>query len=74
MCHRQLRFIKMTGCGHLQFTGDTTLDCNRRDCFISSAHPPNCANGQTNCRCRRYYTQPERITTSEQPGKCNICL
>ncbi|KZT11353.1 uncharacterized protein LAESUDRAFT_671228 [Laetiporus sulphureus 93-53] len=65
MCHRQLRFYKSTQCGHLTFTGDTYIDCNSPNCRISSAHPATCGGPGTVCRCRRYYTQPERIVTHE---------
>ncbi|RPD80038.1 hypothetical protein L226DRAFT_188993 [Lentinus tigrinus ALCF2SS1-7] len=58
MCHRQLRLWKATQCGHLIFSGETNIDCGSRDCFNSSAHPPDCGapGSGTVCRCRRYYT------------------
>ncbi|KAH9934740.1 uncharacterized protein B0H18DRAFT_978002, partial [Fomitopsis serialis] len=67
MCHRQLRFYKAKQCGHLTFTGETYIDCNSRECFLSTAHPSTCGapGSRILCRCRRYYTQPERITTHE---------
>ncbi len=58
MCHRQLRLWKATQCGHLTFSGETSIDCGAPDCFHSSAHPPDCgAPGSGSvCNCRRYYT------------------
>lgn len=65
MCHRKLRFVKSNGCGHLTYTGDTTIDCNSRQCHMSASHPPNCGSPMSPCGCRRYYEQPERIVTHE---------
>ncbi|TFK88104.1 hypothetical protein K466DRAFT_585831 [Polyporus arcularius HHB13444] len=75
MCHRQLRLWKATQCGHLTFSGETSIDCGAPDCFHSSAHPPDCgAPGSGSvCNCRRYYTQPERILTHEENVKCPRC-
>ncbi|KAI0082665.1 hypothetical protein K474DRAFT_1584772 [Panus rudis PR-1116 ss-1] len=59
MCHRQLRFYKATACGHLTFTGDTTIDCGSPLCFLSKSHPANCGSPGSNkarCDCPRYYT------------------
>lgn len=64
MCHRQLKFIRSTGCGHLTFTGEVNIDCRSRHCYISSSHPANCGS-HAPCRCRRYYGQPQRIVTHE---------
>ncbi|THU91163.1 hypothetical protein K435DRAFT_780887 [Dendrothele bispora CBS 962.96] len=69
MCHRQLRFIRNSACGHLTYTGDTKVDCRARSCYLSSSHPPNCPH----CTCKRYYTQPERIVTHETPSRCAQC-
>lgn len=65
MCHRQLRFVKSTGCGHLTFTGETNIDCRSRHCYISSSHPSSCGSSQAPCHCRRYYGQPQRVVTNE---------
>ncbi|CAL1704750.1 unnamed protein product [Somion occarium] len=76
MCHRQLRFFKANGCGHLTFTGETTIDCGSRDCYLSSHHPKNCGSPASDkhlCNCLRYYTQPERIITHQIPGSCPRC-
>ncbi|GBE82241.1 hypothetical protein SCP_0406250 [Sparassis crispa] len=72
MCHRRLHFYKSSGCGHLTFTGENNIDCQSWDCFLSASH--NCGSTSGNiCRCRRYYTQPERIVDQEVPGKCPRC-
>ncbi|KAL1947858.1 hypothetical protein VTO73DRAFT_13582 [Trametes versicolor] len=75
MCHRQLRLWKATKCGHLTFSGETNIDCASRDCYNSTAHPATCGapGSGTQCRCRRYYTQPERIITHEVDTKCPRC-
>ncbi|KAI6108980.1 hypothetical protein EV401DRAFT_2271863 [Pisolithus croceorrhizus] len=69
MCHRVLRFVKHTGCGHNSFQGDSVIDCRSRDCTISSHHPSPC----NRCTCRRYYGQPHRLITNEVPDKCPLC-
>ncbi|KJA27220.1 hypothetical protein HYPSUDRAFT_35828 [Hypholoma sublateritium FD-334 SS-4] len=69
MCHRQLRFVKSTGCGHLTLTGEVVIDCGAQNCQISVSHPSNC----TSSECHRYYERPERLTTHQVPGKCNQC-
>ncbi|KAF9464698.1 hypothetical protein BDZ94DRAFT_1255699 [Collybia nuda] len=65
MCHRKLRFIKSTICGHLTYTGDTNIDCGSTQCYLSTSHPEECGSKNTPCDCRRYYGQPERIVTNE---------
>ncbi|KAI0062391.1 hypothetical protein BV25DRAFT_683804 [Artomyces pyxidatus] len=68
MCHRQLRFLSSTLCGHLIFSGETNIDCNDSHCHISRAHPADCGEPprfQAPCTCRRYYTQPERLVTGQ---------
>ncbi|KAI0093663.1 hypothetical protein BDY19DRAFT_265988 [Irpex rosettiformis] len=73
MCHRQLRFDRHVDCGHLTFTGETNIDCHKPDCTHSTAHPPNCGEpGRPTCICKRYYTQPERISR-DVAGKCARC-
>ncbi|KAF9005646.1 hypothetical protein BDQ17DRAFT_1353522 [Cyathus striatus] len=73
MCHRQLRFVKSTECGHLTRTSETNVDCGSLQCFLSVAHPSNCGSPMIPCSCRRYYGQPERIVTQQVPGKCRQC-
>ncbi|KAG1853729.1 hypothetical protein DFJ58DRAFT_391408 [Suillus subalutaceus] len=73
MCYRQLRFTKNTACGHLTFQGDTYIDCFTRDCKLSTSHPTTCGSQGRPCNCRRYYSQPQRLITLEQPGKCPQC-
>ncbi|KAI6039071.1 hypothetical protein EDC04DRAFT_2688928 [Pisolithus marmoratus] len=51
MCHRLLRFVRHTACGHNSFQGDSVIDCRSRECKISSHHPSPC----NPCTCRRYY-------------------
>ncbi|KAJ3987332.1 hypothetical protein F5890DRAFT_1405499 [Lentinula detonsa] len=65
MCHRQLRFVKSTACGHLTFTGETNIDCRSRHCHLSTAHPSSCDSPRAPCSCKRYYGQPQRIVTNE---------
>ncbi|KAH9946144.1 uncharacterized protein BXZ73DRAFT_95645 [Epithele typhae] len=71
MCHRELRLWKARQCGHLTCTADTNVDCGQSDCYNSAAHPPDCP--PASCRCRRYFTQPERIVTHEADAKCPRC-
>ncbi|KAJ3759874.1 hypothetical protein EV361DRAFT_531350 [Lentinula raphanica] len=70
MCHRQLRFVKSTACGHLTFTGETNIDCRSRHCHLSTAHPPSCGSPRAPCNCKRYYGQPQRIVTNEVGLQC----
>jgi len=70
MCHRQLRFIKSTGCGHLTRNGETTVDCQDRTCHLSRAHGTKCVTPH----CRRYYEQPERIISYEVSDSRPIVL
>lgn len=58
MCHRHLTFKKSSVCGHLILTDERQVDCQEPECYISSAHPSNCAarSARTRCWCRRYYT------------------
>lgn len=72
MCHRQLRFVKTTPCGHLTFIGDTNVDCGSSDCYNSTNHPSTCGT-RAQCRCRRYFDKPERIITGETQGPCSQC-
>ncbi|KAH8107074.1 hypothetical protein BXZ70DRAFT_272813 [Cristinia sonorae] len=72
-CERwKVRFFKSKGCEHLTFTGENTVDCASQDCFLSKDH--RCRTHSPSCRCRRYYTQPERITTHEVDGLCPLCV
>ncbi|KAF9482748.1 hypothetical protein BDN70DRAFT_772267, partial [Pholiota conissans] len=61
MCHRQLRFVKSSACGHLTLTSETVIDCGALHCQYSSTHPAGC----TSTQCRRYYEKPERIVTHQ---------
>ncbi|KAF8559572.1 hypothetical protein OG21DRAFT_463833 [Imleria badia] len=61
MCHRQLKLVKHTECGHNSFVGDSLIDCRTDSCIHSAAHPPTCHSPP--CTCRRYYEQPQRIIT-----------
>ncbi|KAI9566432.1 hypothetical protein HD554DRAFT_1111305 [Boletus coccyginus] len=73
MCHRRLKFVRHTACGHLTFLRESLVDCGSDTCTISSAHPPDCNSPQKPCSCRRYYGQPQRLVTRQVPEKCSTC-
>ncbi|TEB28538.1 hypothetical protein FA13DRAFT_1711823 [Coprinellus micaceus] len=68
MCFRKLWFVQYQTqeCSHKEFVGQTPVDCGRRSCSLSSSHEPTheLENITKICNCKRYYTQPERITKS----------
>ncbi|TEB13551.1 hypothetical protein FA13DRAFT_955099 [Coprinellus micaceus] len=80
MCYRKLRFAQFQSqdCSHKEYLGETPVDCGQRDCSLSTSHEPThqrAPNGEFMCRCKRYYTQPERITErTELVGKCAECI
>ncbi|TDL27468.1 hypothetical protein BD410DRAFT_422417 [Rickenella mellea] len=69
MCHRILRYTRCTGCTWLTFIGDSQVDCLSPACANSRTHPRDCPN----CRCRRWFGQPERVVLHETPPKCVEC-
>ncbi|KAI0054069.1 hypothetical protein FA95DRAFT_1600563 [Auriscalpium vulgare] len=73
MCHRQLRFLQNTACHHLRLLSDANVDCQDPACRLSARHPHDCGiDSKHPCRCRRYYTQPERLTVGETTETCRM--
>ncbi|KAF6765200.1 hypothetical protein DFP72DRAFT_870414, partial [Ephemerocybe angulata] len=71
--YRILRYTEYTQCGHKEFIGETPIDCLDSECWISVKHNPACPR-PIGCRCRRYWTQPERVTEGTVPtGLCSNC-